>query len=483
MSGGCVEGDVIAEAAEVMAGGRPQLLEFGVAEETAWRAGLPCGGKIKVLLEPLARARDAGYLDRVLAARRARTPLAVMTNVVTGTRHVFEPGTSLPPEVAADFASGESRLVETPEGSVFVQALMPPVRLIIAGGTNIGQVLADLGRQVGYDVIVVDPRGAFLTEERFAGTSSMLRVARGLAQVLGARCAHGRGRADARSPHRRRGAERGAGLRLSLHRRARLQDDARQAHRAPQGGGLRRERACAHPRSDRPSPSAPRVRRRSPCRSSPRSSRSRAEPRDGEARRHRARSRCLQPFRRREQAAGTDRRKRARPPRSRSGACAAAWPRSSSSRGATRHGSREALSGLSRAFRANDRLAIGDGIVDRGRREGARGRRCRRLHRAGRHAVPERGSAAQARGRVRRKRAERSIVYPTTPDGDQRNPVLWPRRFFPELASLAGAEGAKALLRSHPDESAAVRVESASLFADVDTPADLAALARMVLTS
>jgi xanthine dehydrogenase accessory factor len=173
VSGGCVEGDVIAAAADVMAAGRPRLIAFGVAEETAWRAGLPCGGKIKVLLEPLARGRDQGYLDRVLAARRARTPLAVMTDVVTGTRRLYEPGSALPPEVAQSLASGESRLADTADGSVFVQVLLPPVRLIIAGATNIGQVLAGLARQVGYDVIVVDPRAAFLTEERFAGTSTL----------------------------------------------------------------------------------------------------------------------------------------------------------------------------------------------------------------------------------------------------------------------------------------------------------------------
>jgi len=173
VSGGCVEADVIAEAADVMAGGRPRLLEFGVAEETAWRAGLPCGGKIKVLVEPLARARDAGYLDRVLEARRARAPLAVATNVTTGTRRLFAPGAVLPPEVAAIMSSGESRLTDTPEGGVFVQALLPTVRLVIAGATNIGQVLAGLARQVGYDVIVIDPRAAFLTDERFAGTRSM----------------------------------------------------------------------------------------------------------------------------------------------------------------------------------------------------------------------------------------------------------------------------------------------------------------------
>jgi xanthine dehydrogenase accessory factor len=174
VSGGCVEGDVIAEAAEVMASGRPRLLEFGVAEETAWRAGLPCGGKIKVLLEPLARARDGGYLDRLAAARRARKRLAVVTNVLTGSRRLFEPGPGLPPEVAQCLATGESRLIETDEGAeAFVQAFLPPVRVVIAGATNIGQVLAGLARQVGYDVVVVDPRAAFLTEERFAGTRNM----------------------------------------------------------------------------------------------------------------------------------------------------------------------------------------------------------------------------------------------------------------------------------------------------------------------
>jgi xanthine/CO dehydrogenase XdhC/CoxF family maturation factor len=51
VSGGCVESDVIAESEDVIADGRPRLLEFGVNVETAWRAGLACGGRIKVYLE------------------------------------------------------------------------------------------------------------------------------------------------------------------------------------------------------------------------------------------------------------------------------------------------------------------------------------------------------------------------------------------------------------------------------------------------
>lgn len=53
VSGGCVEGAVVAEALEVIETGQPRLLEFGVADETAWRVGLSCGGRIAVYVEPV----------------------------------------------------------------------------------------------------------------------------------------------------------------------------------------------------------------------------------------------------------------------------------------------------------------------------------------------------------------------------------------------------------------------------------------------
>ena len=53
VSGGCVEGAVVSEAAEVIADGKPRMLEFGVADETAWRVGLSCGGRIRVYVERL----------------------------------------------------------------------------------------------------------------------------------------------------------------------------------------------------------------------------------------------------------------------------------------------------------------------------------------------------------------------------------------------------------------------------------------------
>lgn len=53
VSGGCVEGAVVAEAMDIAAGAPPKLLEFGVADETAWEVGLSCGGTIRVYVEPL----------------------------------------------------------------------------------------------------------------------------------------------------------------------------------------------------------------------------------------------------------------------------------------------------------------------------------------------------------------------------------------------------------------------------------------------
>ena len=53
VSGGCVEGAVIAEALDVIATAAPRLVDYGVADEAAWRVGLSCGGRIKVFVEPV----------------------------------------------------------------------------------------------------------------------------------------------------------------------------------------------------------------------------------------------------------------------------------------------------------------------------------------------------------------------------------------------------------------------------------------------
>ncbi len=56
VSGGCVEGAVVTEAMEVIDSGKAKMLEFGVADETAWNVGLSCGGTIRVFVEKVGQS-------------------------------------------------------------------------------------------------------------------------------------------------------------------------------------------------------------------------------------------------------------------------------------------------------------------------------------------------------------------------------------------------------------------------------------------
>jgi xanthine/CO dehydrogenase XdhC/CoxF family maturation factor len=53
VSGGCIEGAVVTEALDIMAGAPPRLLAFGVSNEDAWEVGLACGGRVEVFVEPV----------------------------------------------------------------------------------------------------------------------------------------------------------------------------------------------------------------------------------------------------------------------------------------------------------------------------------------------------------------------------------------------------------------------------------------------
>lgn len=58
VSGGCVEGAVVAEAGDVIDSGKPCMLEYGVADETAWQVGLTCGGRIRIYVETIVTENE-----------------------------------------------------------------------------------------------------------------------------------------------------------------------------------------------------------------------------------------------------------------------------------------------------------------------------------------------------------------------------------------------------------------------------------------
>jgi len=171
VSGGCVEAAVVAEAADVIAGGEPRLLEFGVADETAWNVGLSCGGTIRVYVQPV----DSPTLDRLQqfnAERAARRAVVMVTDVDGGAQRLVKAvdvaGDPLRSSIESRLDLRRSGIEETTGGRrIFLDVHVPAARLVITGAVHISQVLAPIGRLLGYDVTIVDPRTAFASIERF----------------------------------------------------------------------------------------------------------------------------------------------------------------------------------------------------------------------------------------------------------------------------------------------------------------------------
>ena len=165
VSGGCVEADVIASGLDVIETGRPETLSFGIADETAWRAGLACGGKIRVHVVRLDPKDDLAYLDELGSAAAERRPLVVKTRLSDGQRNIASGDQSADPEIAEALRRGRSAI--DAGGETFLHALTPPPRIVIVGATHIGQHLATMATASGYDVKVLDPRSAFASPARF----------------------------------------------------------------------------------------------------------------------------------------------------------------------------------------------------------------------------------------------------------------------------------------------------------------------------
>ncbi|HVO14864.1 MAG TPA: XdhC family protein [Alphaproteobacteria bacterium] len=119
-------------------------------------------------------------LDAVLEARARKRSLALVTNIKTGAQSLVtntEVSGDLTLDGAALAAAREalrhdrSGTLKAVDGALFVHVFNPPLRLIIVGAVHIAQALAPIAALAGYDVTIVDPRGAFATEARFPGVA------------------------------------------------------------------------------------------------------------------------------------------------------------------------------------------------------------------------------------------------------------------------------------------------------------------------
>lgn len=188
VSGGCVEGAVFEEAQGVIDRGAPKLLGFGVSDETAWSVGLSCGGRIEVYVEPLATALSQTDLDRRLRESLDAERLVALATVVEGSglgarMLICADGSAagslgLPEldhrahekarELFASFACDQLRVSrESGEIRVFVEVHPPRPKLIVVGAVHVAIPLVRFAKILGLRTVVVDPRTAFATPERF----------------------------------------------------------------------------------------------------------------------------------------------------------------------------------------------------------------------------------------------------------------------------------------------------------------------------
>ena len=238
VSGGCVESDVYLRAEEVLAGGPPQLLQYGISDDDAFDVGLPCGGEIEVFVQML----DPEELDRIGSADQRGERLSVTTTLN---------GDSAGAKAYGE-GEGHSSAVRTDE-TTFVEHFAPPPVVMIFGAVDTGQALCRMAKQVGFTTIVSDARAKFATPERLPDADELIVGWPAMAyDAHAARRRHLRRRPDPRPALRRARPGPGAALRRALHRRAREPARAGDAARAPAERGLHRRRDRPDPRPARP---------------------------------------------------------------------------------------------------------------------------------------------------------------------------------------------------------------------------------------
>lgn len=141
VSGGCVEDDLIEKIrSKSTAAVKPELVTYGVTNEEATRWGLPCGGTLQLVMEPVQEtSRIQDLLDRVTSQQLVRRRLEMESGKAT-----LEPGRW------QDVLEFDGRVLLTVHG--------PRWRLVLIGAGQLTRYLAEMARMLDYHVVVIDPR-------------------------------------------------------------------------------------------------------------------------------------------------------------------------------------------------------------------------------------------------------------------------------------------------------------------------------------
>jgi xanthine dehydrogenase accessory factor len=186
VSGGCVEGAVIEVARETLDTAAPQLLHFGVADETAWGVGLACGGSIDIFVEKLdldifesvntlVSHDRAGAIATIV---RGDDALLGQKTIISDDRAIVSDMSPKLQEQVTNAVAGIKRsdLVKLDDDTVvFVDFLRAAPTLVAVGGGEIAIALTDMARISGYHSVVIDPRSVFASESRFPNIDQLIQ--------------------------------------------------------------------------------------------------------------------------------------------------------------------------------------------------------------------------------------------------------------------------------------------------------------------
>ncbi len=155
VSGGCIEADLL-ERVQAAFPARPELVAYGVENGTARRFGLPCGGTLELVLEPLP---GPGALAPILAALSGRRCLRRVLDMDTG---------------ATSFDAAEPVDVCAFDGRRLARVFGPRWRLLAIGAGQITRFLADMAQALDYEILVCEPREEYRASWRGDGAIRLL---------------------------------------------------------------------------------------------------------------------------------------------------------------------------------------------------------------------------------------------------------------------------------------------------------------------
>ncbi len=184
VSGGCIETTVYEEMMKLLSGGPPRLLRFGITEDMIWDVGLACGGTIDVFVQKLDPTLVGALGDYVKQAR----PIALLTTLsgnaaghmrlVAPDEVASGPGDEEVIHLAQEMLAARAQVgvvrEVAPGIEVFIEPFLPPPVLVIIGGVHIAIPLSRLARELGFRVIVADPRATFANRDRFPDADQVL---------------------------------------------------------------------------------------------------------------------------------------------------------------------------------------------------------------------------------------------------------------------------------------------------------------------